>query len=104
MSRQHDPKYKTPAYYIENGKEKFLRCLIDKKRIISDPLGASFKLDDGELLVETDADIDFKIEQEFKVQGEQTLTISNVLSRIPKNKDLNAYRGKPDYVTRFIIK
>ena len=103
IRRQHNPKYKVPAHYIENDKQTFFRCMIDRRRIISDPMGTSFQLDDGELLIETDADIDFKLNHKVKVNGD-LLTVDNVVSRIPKNNDLNAYRGSAVNITRFIIK
>lgn len=103
MRRQSNPKYKIPAIYIKDNKETFFRCYIDRKQVITDAMGNSFKIADGELLIETDADIHFELNYDVKIMNDDVLTINNVLSRIPNSNDNNALRGAPTYITRFII-
>lgn len=101
--RQSNPKYRTPARYIENDNEIFFRCKIDKRKMITDAMGSMIKLDDGETLIETDADIDFNQNYDIQING-TSLSVDSVLSKVPKKNDYNEYRGNPVYVTRMIIK
>src|SRR6056297_2521444 len=102
-NRQSNPRYRQPAYYIENNKQTFFRCYTDERQQITSPMGVSLMLDDGEFYVETDADIMFKKNYYVSVFG-QKLRVDSIISRVPITNDKNAYRGVSRYVTKMIIK
>lgn len=102
MRKRQGERYKQPAYYIENDTTTFFRCYTSESKTITNPMGVQMPLADGEIYVETDANIDFKHEHFIKI-NDVKLSINRVVSRDPKSSDLNARRGSPVYVTKMVI-
>ena len=101
--RQTNTKYKIPSYYIENGKETFIRGYVDERQTISQPMGMSLQLDDGEVFYETDADVTFRKNFYIKTDLYGKLRIKEIISRKPDPNDGNALRGKPRFITQMVI-
>lgn len=102
MRKPRDPRFKIKAYYIENDREFVFYCREKKIRNITDEMGASFQLANGESMIETNSRLDFKQNQKVRI-GNETLTIDNFDS-VVDDKDNNSLRGNPSYITTILIK
>lgn len=102
IRKPRNQRYKIKAFYIENGVEHTFYCKENKIKNITNEMGASMPIANGERLLETDSPLDFKIEQLVRV-GSETLSVANV-SQTVDDKDNNAMRGNPSYITTILIK
>lgn len=102
MRKPRNPRYKLKAYYIENDHESTFYCKENRISNISNEMGQSMPMSDGEKVLETDSMLDFKIEQEVRI-GNSTLGIYNINQTVD-TKDLNSMRGNPKYITTLLVK
>lgn len=102
MRKPRNARYTIKAYYIENETTKVFYCKENKIRDISNEMGASMPMSNGERMLETDSPIKFEMEQEIKI-GNETLSIVQTNGNVDP-KDLNALRGKPRYIQTILIK
>ena len=77
MRKPRNPRYKLKAYYIENDKQSAFYCKENRISNISNEMGQSIPMSDGEKVLETDSMLDFKIEQEVRI-GNSTLGIYKI--------------------------
>jgi hypothetical protein len=96
-------KYKLKAYYIENEKEQVFWCKDTKMRNITNEMGASLPMSNGERLLETDSPLDFKMNKKVKI-GNEILLIQNEPNSIVDDNDLNVMRGNPDYIKMLLVR
>lgn len=102
MRKPRSDKYKIKATYIENNVERTFYCKENKIKNITNEMGMSRPLSNGERLLETDSQIDFKINHSVVIGGERVLIQdfnANLL-----DTDLNARRGVPRYVTTLLVR
>ena len=102
MRKPRNPRYKLKAYYVENEQEHMFYCKENKISNISNEMGASMPMSDGEKVLETDSMLDFKIEQEVRV-GNSKLGIYKINQTVDA-KNLNSMRGNPTYITTLLVK
>jgi len=102
IRKPRNPRYKLKAYYIENDTQHVFYCKENKISNITNEMGAPMPMSNGEKVIETDSNLDFKIEQEVSIGG-NILSIYNINQTID-TKDLNSMRGKPSYITTLLIK
>ena len=102
MRKPRNPKYMIKAYYIENDTQSTFWCKENKLRNITNEMGASMPLSNGERVIETDSSLDFKINYDIKI-GNETLTIENI-NEVVDTSNLKAMRGNPDYIKTILIK
>ena len=102
MRKPRNIRYTLKAYYIENDTTKLFYCKENKIRNISNEMGASMPMSNGERMLETDSNIEFKINQSVKI-GNETLLIQNTNGNIDP-KDLNSMRGKPKYIQTLLVR
>ena len=102
MRLPRNNKYTVKAYYIENDISTVFYCIENKLRNITNEMGASMALSNGERVLETDSPIEFKINQTVKIANE-TLLIQNVNGNIDP-KDLNSMRGNPKYIQFVLVR
>jgi len=101
MRKPRNPCYMIKAYYIENEQQFTFWCKENKIRNITNEMGASMPLSNGQRLLETDSNLDFKINQKVKI-GNDIVRIQNFNGNVDTN-DLNAMRGKPDYIITLLV-
>ena len=101
MRKPRNPEYTIKAYYIYNGVDKAFWCKENKIRNITNEMGASLPMSNGERMLETDTNIEFKMNQSIRIGGE-TLLIQSTNGNIDDN-DLNSLRGKPDYIQTILV-
>jgi len=102
IRKPRNQRYTIKATYIENEVEHVFWCKENKLRNITNEMGASLPLSNGERMLETDSKLEFKIHQGVKILNEKLL-INNINSNVDPN-DLNALRGRPSYVTTLLVK
>jgi hypothetical protein len=102
MRKPRNPKYMIKAYYIEDDIQHAFWCKENKIRNISNEMGAIMPMSNGERLIETDSPLEFNINSIVKIGNEQLLIKS--VNGIVDDNDLNAMRGKPDYIKTILIK
>lgn len=102
IRKPRNPKYMIKAYYIENDIQHAFWCREKKIRNITNEMGASMPMSNGERMIETDSPLEFIINAWVKI-GDEQLNIQNVNATVDDN-DLNAMRGKPDYIKEILIK
>ena len=102
MRKPRNQKYRIKAYYIENDIQHTFWCKENKMQNMTNEMGASLPLSNGERVLETDSQIDFKIGQRVSFGG-QSLIIFNT-NPVVDNSDLNSMRGNARYVTTVMIK
>lgn len=103
MNRKpRNPNYMIKAYYIEDDTQHAFWCKENKIRNITNEMGASMPMSNGERIIETDSPLEFNINSNVKI-GDEMLLIQNVNAIVDMN-DLNAMRGKPDYIKTILIK
>lgn len=95
-------RYKIKAYYIENEIEQVFWCKENKLRNITNEMGASLPLSNGERILETDSGIVFKMNQNVRI-GNELLLVQNSNGMVDQN-DLNSMRGKPDYIQTILVR
>ena len=103
MRKPRNMKYKLKAYYIENDVEKVFWCKDTKIRNITNAMGASMTMSDGERMLETDSPLEFKINKKVRI-GNETLLIQNEPNSIVDDNDLNVMRGFPDYIKTLLVR
>lgn len=102
IRKPRNPKYTIRAYYIQNDKQTLFYCKENKLRNITDELGASIPLSNGERVLETDSLIVFKMNQHVKI-GNEMLLVQDSNGNVD-DKDLNAMRGKPSYIQTVLVR
>ena len=102
MRKIRKKEYHIKAYYIENNVEYVFYCKEKKIRNITDEMGMSLLLANGQSMIETNSRLDFKQNQKVRIFGE-TLSIDNI-DQVLDNSDKNSRRGNPSYITTMIIK
>ena len=102
MRKPRNPNYKVKAYYIYNGVDKVFWCKENKIRNITNEMGASLPMSNGERMLETDSNLVFKMNQSVRIGGE-TLLIQDTNGNID-DKYLNSLRGNPDYIQTILVK
>jgi len=102
MRKPRNKRYMIKAYYIENDTQQVFWCKENKIRNITNEMGASMPMANGERLFETDSDITFQMNKHVKI-GDEDLLIDSV-NAVLDNNDLNAMRGKPAYIQTILIK
>mgnify|MGYP000744847288 CR=1 FL=1 len=100
--KPRNPKYTIKAYYINDDRQTAFWCKENKIRNITNEMGASMPMSNGERILETDSDIQFKPNKKVKIGGEILLVQSS--NGIVDDKDLNSMRGNPDYIQTVLIK
>lgn len=103
MRKPRSKRYLIKAYYIQNDIEKVFYCKETKIKNITNEMGASMPMSNGERMLETDSNLDFKMNQSVRI-GNETLLIQNEPGSIVDDKDLNLMRGKPDYITTLLVR
>lgn len=101
MRKPRNPKYTIRAYYTENSVTRPFWCSESVMKNITNELGASMPLANGERLLETDSRIDFMQNAQVTIGGE-TLRVKQTNSVVDR-KDKNSMRGKPSYITTVLI-
>lgn len=102
IRKPRNAKYTLKAYYVENGHETMFYCRENKIRNITNEMGASIPLSNGERMLETDSPIEFKMNQNVRIDNE-LLLVQNSNSNIDP-KDLNSMRGKPRYIQTILVR
>lgn len=102
MRKPRNSRYRLKATYIENDQEYTFWCKENKLKNITNEMGASLPLSNGERMLETDSELDFKVGQRVVIMNED-LYINNTSHNID-DKDLNSMRGKPKYITSLLVK
>ena len=102
MRKPRSDRYKVKAKYIENNRERTFYCKETKLRNITNEMGQSRPLSNGERLLETDSQIEFKINHVIVI-GNERLLVQDINSNL-LDTDLNARRGKPRYVTSILVR
>jgi len=102
MRKPRNMKYKLKAYYIENEHEYVFWCKDTKIHNITNAMGQSLAMSDGERMLETDSPLEFKINKKVKI-GNEVLLIQD-LNSIVDDVDLNVMRGKPDYIRTLLVR
>ncbi len=102
IRKPRNPRYTLKAYYIENDKETLFYCKENKIRNITNEMGASMPMSNGERMLETDSPIVFKMNQRVKI-GNETLFVQDSNGNVDAN-DLNSLRGNPDYIQTVLVK
>lgn len=102
MRKPRNQRYKLKAYYIQNDTEKVFWCKENKMKNLTNEMGASMPLSNGERLLETDSQLDFKINQSVKIGNDKVL-IQDVNANIDSS-DLNSMRGVPKYITTLLVR
>ena len=102
MRKPRNNRYRLKAYYIQNDTEKVFYCKENKIKNITNEMGASMPLSNGERMLETDSKLDFKINQAVRI-GTDKVLIQQVNSNID-SKDLNSMRGAPKYITTLLVR
>jgi hypothetical protein len=103
MNRKpRNPNYMIKAYYIEDDTQQVFWCKENKIRNISNEMGASMPMSNGERMIETDSPLAFNVNAFVKI-GDEKLLIQSV-NGIVDMSDLNAMRGQPDYIKTILIK
>ena len=102
IRKPRNNKYRLKAYYIENDIERVFWCKENKINNITNEMGASMPLSNGERLLETDSQLDFEINQSVRI-GNDTVLIQDYNGMID-DKDLNSMRGVPKYITRLLVR
>lgn len=100
--KPRNPRYKLKATYIENDREQVFYCKENKIRNITNEMGASMPLSNGERMLETDSTLDFKINQSVKI-GNDIVLIQDFNANVD-DKDLNSMRGNPSYITTILVR
>ena len=102
IRKPRNPKYTIRAYYIENDKQTLFYCKENKRRNITDELGTSMPLSNGERVLETDSPIVFKMNQNVKI-GNETLFVQDSNGNVD-DKYLNSMRGNPRYIQTVLVR
>jgi hypothetical protein len=102
MRKPRNSKYKIKAYYNYLDKQYVFYCKERVFKNISNEMGTSSPFANGNKVIETDSDIDFKIEHEIYI-NDVGYSIEQVNLTMVDN-DLNAMRGKPRYIKELIIR
>lgn len=100
--KPRNSKYKVKAYYICNNIEQVFWCKENKIRNITNEMGASLPMSNGERMLETDTNIEFKMNQNIRIGGE-TLLIQDTNGNIDDSV-LNSLRGNSDYIQTILVK
>ena len=103
MRKPRNMKYKLKAYYIENEKEQVFWCKDTKIRNITNEMGMSMPMSNGERLLETDSPLEFKMNKKVKI-GNEILLIQSEPNSIVDDVDLNVMRGNPDYIKTLLVR
>jgi hypothetical protein len=102
MRKPRSDRYKIKAKYIENNRERTFYCKENKMKNITNELGQSRPLSNGERILETDSEIDFKINHVVFIGGDRVLIQDSNETLL--DTDLNARRGKPRYITTLLVR
>ena len=102
IRKPRNPLYRLKAYYIENDTTKLFWCKENKIRNMTNEMGASMPMSNGERMLETDSPIVFKVNQGVKI-GNETLLVQSTNGTIDP-KDLNSMRGNPKYIQTILVK
>ena len=102
IRKPRNKRYTIKAYYIENETQTVFYCKENKMRNITNEMGASMPLSNGERLLETDSTLDFEINQSISI-GNDIVLIQDFNANID-DKDLNSMRGKPSYITTLLVR
>ena len=103
MRKPRDNAYRLKAYYIQNDTERVFWCKENKIKNITNEMGASMPLSNGERMLETDSPLNFKINKKVRI-GNETLLIQNEPNSIVDDNDLNVMRGFPDYIKTLLVR
>lgn len=102
MRTPRNKRYTIKATYIYNDTEYTFWCKENKIKNITNEMGASMPMANGERVLETDSKLNFEQEQEVRI-GNETLGIYNI-NQIVDSSDLNSMRGNPKYITTLLVK
>ena len=102
MRKPRNPRYRLKAYYIENDHKHVFWCKENKIKNLTNEMGASMPLSNGERILETDTILDFKINQSVEI-GNETVLIQDFNSNIDSS-DLNSMRGKPKNIITILVR
>ena len=102
MRKPRNQRYTIKAYYIQDDNQYTFYCKENKIKNITNEMGASMPMSNGERMLETDSPLDFKINQSIKI-GNETLNIQSY-NGVVDDKDLNSMRGNPRYITTLLVK
>jgi len=102
IRRPRNQRYTIKATYIQDDKETVFYCKENKIKNLTNEMGASMPMSNGERMLETDSPLDFQINQSVKI-GDDIVLIQQ-FNGIVDDKDLNSMRGKPKYITTLLVK
>jgi hypothetical protein len=102
MRKPRNAQYKIKAYYVENNTTKVFYCKERKVKNLTNELGQSMPLSNGERVLETDSKLDFQMNQQIRI-GEEILRVQDFQGTLI-DTDLNARRGVPRYITTLVVR
>lgn len=102
MRKPRNQRYKLKAYYIENDNQSTFYCKRKRLTNITNDMGQSIPMANGESILETDSDLVFKAEQTVKI-GNEELSVQKSDGDVD-SKNLNSMRGKPSYIQFVLVK
>jgi hypothetical protein len=103
MRHPRNKRYKVKAYYIDSTDREFVFWCKEKKiKNITNELGQSMPMANGERVLETDSTLDFQMNDKVRIGGE-TVLIQDFDSNTD-DKDLNAMRGKPRNIKTILVR
>jgi len=102
IRKPRNQRYTIKATYIQNDKEYIFYCKENKIKNLTNEMGASMPMSNGERMLETDSNLDFKINQSVKI-GNDIPLIQQINANVD-SKDLNSMRGKPYYITTLLVR
>jgi len=102
MRKPRNPKYTLKAYYIHNDIITVFWCKENKIRNITNEMGASMPMSNGERVFETDSPITFEMNQTVKI-GNEELYVQSSNGNIDPS-DLNSMRGNPKYIQTILVR
>jgi hypothetical protein len=94
--------YRLKATYIENDKSYTFYCKENRLQNLTNELGMSIPLANGNRTLETRSKLEFKLEHMIVIGGVES-AIESVTSSID-TKDLNSLRGAPTYIKTITIR
>jgi len=102
MRSVRNSQYRLKAHYIENENENVFWCKENVIKNITNEMGQSLPMSNGERMLETDSKLDFKMNKQVKI-GNEIVLVQQVNS-IVDTKDLNSMRGVPKYITTLLVR
>ncbi len=99
MIRRPRGEYSVRAYLLSEDGRRVFWCKLRKRRSINTEVGTM--MESGQMTLETEADIEFKINQRVQI-GDEVYTVEEEPDTFVRDKDMTAYR-KPRFVTKLVV-